>query len=344
MRVGLFGAGRIGISFLNDYIKKYGYIGDIACFIDNNSDKVGGAIDGIPIISVDKAAELDIDLYVICSQFELEIRKQLNVRGIEDTCIKNHFAFKRMKYSLEKYVLQYGKNKCGGDGIKCDSLVVYTAITGGYDVLNIPLYRDDKITYVCFSNDRNLKSDFWNIEYIEDPNINNIMLSKRFKIHPERYFKEYEISVWVDGKFLIRDDLRRYINKYIKKSPILCFPHPERNCIYDEAACCIAEHKGVKKDLVRQISHYYNGGYPFDAGLFEMGCIVRNHNDENVIRLMNAWEEEIIKYSYRDQISFPYVCWKMNLYPDISDLDINDNDYLFMNRFLLREEKSGNTK
>ena len=50
---------------------------------------------------------------------------------------------------------------------------------------------------------------------------------------------------------------------------------------------------------------------------------------------MKKWENEIQKYSIRDQLSFPYVCWKNNFYPDISDLDINRNPWLLYNEHLI---------
>lgn len=60
----------------------------------------------------------------------------------------------------------------------------------------------------------------------------------------------------------------------------------------------------------------------------ENGCMVRDHNDEFVKKLMNDWQNEIMKYSVRDQLSFPYVCWKNHFVPDISNLDINRNGWL----------------
>ena len=59
-----------------------------------------------------------------------------------------------------------------------------------------------------------------------------------------------------------------------------------------------------------------------------MGCIVRRHNEDQVINLMSEWWFQINKYSYRDQISFPYVCWKNNFQPDISIENIYKNTFL----------------
>jgi hypothetical protein len=47
---------------------------------------------------------------------------------------------------------------------------------------------------------------------------------------------------------------------------------------------------------------------------------------------MEEWWKEIEKFSYRDQISFPYVCWKNDFKPDICDQDIYNNEWLLCTR------------
>ena len=43
---------------------------------------------------------------------------------------------------------------------------------------------------------------------------------------------------------------------------------------------------------------------------------------------MQEWWHEIQRHTYRDQVSFPFVCEKMKITPDICDLDINNNQWL----------------
>ena len=88
MRIALFGAGNNGVSFYYEYIKKRKSSDDIICFIDNDEKKIGKFIDGIPIVSIVNAVKLNVDLYIICSQFEFEIKKQLKENGIDDIRIK----------------------------------------------------------------------------------------------------------------------------------------------------------------------------------------------------------------------------------------------------------------
>ena len=77
-----------------------------------------------------------------------------------------------------------------------------------------------------------------------------------------------------------------------------------------------------------QTGAYLLEGFKDDYGLYDTGCLYRNFSDEKVYIMMRQWWDNINNYTHRDQISFPYVCWKNNYMPDISNLFIEDNEYL----------------
>ena len=306
-------------------------------FSDNNSALWGGTFNGLNIISPSKLDQVSADFFVITSPYyEQTIKRQLVYEiGIPKEKVYSFDEYARKCYARWQYKKRYGDSvKFYASNSKFDlkKLVVYTAITGDYDDLRDPLFENKNITYVCFTNNRKLKSDIWNIEYVQDDQLDNMHLAKKIKMNPDLYFKEFETSVWIDGKFEVQGDFRVYIEEYEKKQPILCFPHFQRECIYDEAAICMCVKRGKKEDIVRQIADYYQEGYPVNGGLYEMGCIVRTHNDELVKKIMREWEKEVAYYSYRDQLSFPYICWKNAFVPDICDLDINKNPWLLQRR------------
>lgn len=340
MRVALCGAGKMGRKVYN--LLKWGGVfspDEVVGFIDNDPDKQGAYIDNVPIVSLGSVGIIHPDLFVICAGQIAEIRKQLIESGIIEEAIIDHATYFRRCNAKEKYISRYADNNNISRDNSISRIVVYTSITGKYDQLNEPLFVDDNITYVCFTDDVDARSNVWNIELINNETEDNVHLAKHFKLYPNIYFGDYDVSVWVDGKYIIKNDLRKYIMQYKKDEELLLFPHPERNCIYEEAATCVASSIGDKRDIIRQITAYYTEGYPFDNGLYEGGCIVRWHNSDKVRDLMNKWNDEIRKYSYRDQISLPYVCWKTGVKPDISDLDINDNEFLHMNRFDLFKQE-----
>lgn len=332
MKVILWGTGQNGEAAwkeINESPDKYK--DDYVAFTDNNPELWGKHFHDKEIIAPTELKKIEVDCIVITSIYVKAISSQLETElQISKDIIYTFDEYKSKCFCSWAYQNRYAP-LCTENlhpVFKLDKLVIYTAITGEYDELRDPLYVADEVKYVCFTNNPDLKSDIWEIRYIVGSNRDNVHLARHIKMNPHIYLSEYETSVWVDGQLQILDDLREYIAKYQLKSGILCFPHYKRDCICDEVAACIYLNKGNKKDMIMQVANYLKEGYPLNNGLIETGCIVRAHNDAKVRALMEAWEQEIVQYSVRDQLSFPYVCWKMQFEPDICDLSIRRNRWL----------------
>lgn len=328
-KVIFWGAGTYGRDFLKECKKASNiYNDEIIAFVDSNVDKWGTYIEGIKIISPVQVMKENFNYIVITSIYINQIKEQLINLGINTKNIITSDGYSHICYTKYQYYQRYGYVCNESKMAMISPIVVYTCITGNYDNLQEPLLVDNNIEYVCFTNNRAIKSKKWNIEYVSDNQLDDMYLAKKYKFFPNEFFREYELSVWVDGKFLIKNNFCSYISKYKKNMPMICFPHFERNCIYEEAAECIKCRKGDRVKILQQCSDYFRDSYPINNGLYEMGCIVREHNNPLVIKLMQEWWQQIQKYSYRDQISFPYVCWKNNFRPDICDLPIGSNPWL----------------
>ena len=52
---------------------------------------------------------------------------------------------------------------------------------------------------------------------------------------------------------------------------------------------------------------------PKNYGLLQCNLIVREHNNETCIKIMQDWWQEFKNYSKRDQISLPHVLYKNNI-------------------------------
>ena len=61
-------------------------------------------------------------------------------------------------------------------------ICVYTCITGDYDNLKEIKNKEKNIDYYCFTNNKNIKSKTWKVEYIEDKKLSNIILARKTKI------------------------------------------------------------------------------------------------------------------------------------------------------------------
>ncbi len=214
------------------------------------------------------------------------------------------------------------------DDIKNSKIAIYTAFTGNYDELKDPEFIDDNCDYICFSDNEDLKSDIWEIRPMEDTFLDNNRKAKQYKVFPNKYLPEYKYSFWLDGSFKIKGSIREYIYKNLKaNSNMLNVVHTERDCIYEEYKASKIIPRYPRAIMEEQINSYKKEGFPKHYGLAVMGAIFRKHNDKDVIDLMNAWWEEIIKYSNQDQLSFAYVAWKQDFHPSVSLIYYWDNEY-----------------
>ena len=73
---------------------------------------------------------------------------------------------------------------------------------------------------------------------------------------------------------------------------------------------CVKLKKDTKENVDRQLNAYRKEGFPEHYGLPQTCILLRYHNEESCIKLMETWWEQLEKYSHRDQLSFNYALWK----------------------------------
>ena len=207
-------------------------------------------------------------------------------------------------------------------------ICVYTCITGNYDNLHEIENVEKEVDYLCFTNNKNIKSSTWKIIYIEDNRLDNQRLSRKIKMlgHPI-ISDNYEISVWMDASVIFKKSIINFVNKYLKDSPFAAIKHHCRNCIYDEALECIKQRKDDRKTILNHIDFLKKSGYPSNNGLYEMTVFIKKHNDPVVIKTMELWFETICNYSKRDQLSFMYCVWKTGMKIDKININVWENEY-----------------
>lgn len=207
--------------------------------------------------------------------------------------------------------------------------VVYSAVTGGYDRINEPQYVNPQLDYILFTDDPDIRSDVWQIRLIDNPEeLDNTRLARRIKILGYQYLEGYDYSIWVDGKMAIMGDLQDFARKNRGSQPMLCFNHPAYDCIYEEEKRCEEISKDDPALMTAQVERYRREGYPEHNGLIESAVLIRELKDDRVVRLMEAWWQEVLCASKRDQLSFNYVCWKNDFVYESTDLYIYGNEYV----------------
>lgn len=207
--------------------------------------------------------------------------------------------------------------------------VVYTCITGNYEPLIELTYKEEGFDYICFTDNKNLSSKTWEIRYIDIDLIFETpqRLQRYIKINTHKFLSDYELSIWVDGNIPIIGNLSEMIKKH-HNGYMTTFKHPFRNCIYKESAMCSIGKKDDALIMFKQSLKYLKDGYPKENGLVETKMIIRNHNEKECIELMEAWSNELINNSVRDQLSFNYVLWKQNKTINIIEEKLVDNKYI----------------
>lgn len=183
-------------------------------------------------------------------------------------------------------------------------IVIYTALTGNYDNVNEILYKEDGVDYLLFTNNRNLRSNTWQIVYIES-DLDNVLLSREIKMLPHKYLSEkYDASIYIDANAVIYGELSQLTNYLNEQVSFAVSKHGERNTVKDEVEVIIQRFKSVDPQQARtQYDQYVKNGFKDDLGLAECGLLIRSHNDYQLIPVMEAWWREFNKGIRRDQIS-----------------------------------------
>lgn len=213
---------------------------------------------------------------------------------------------------LKKVIREFSQYSANGNKV-----VIYTAVTQGYDAVSKQQFYEDEIDYVCFT-DTPVKSDHWKMVDISSLydilGIKNPQLLARFiKTHPHLFLSEYEKSIWIDGNFVIQcDDLMHKFIPMLGDEYILMKTHlkGEDYDVYGECKDCIRLKKDSSERLecIRKFLQFQ--GFSDKGCHVESGIMLRKHNDPECIKLMEKWWEMIRDFSIRDQMSFNYVFWK----------------------------------
>ena len=200
---------------------------------------------------------------------------------------------------------------------KEQKIVVYTCITGGYDNLIKPSFVTPGVDYVCFTDNKDLKSNIWKIKPIPNEllEFSKVKQQRAVKILPHRYLPEYDISIWIDANVDTKANIKDYLTGFdFDKYSVFIPEHPARKCIYKEKQECVRLRKitGDGIDLAdKQMARYKAEKFPENFGLVQSNVVVRKHNDEYSKKLMEIWWAELKDYSHRDQLSFNYALWKV---------------------------------
>ena len=175
-----------------------------------------------------------------------------------------------------------------------------------------PHIKFSKLKHFCLTDDRNLRSNYWEMIYVDklfprDPHRSQ----RNLKIRPHLIFKDYKFSFYIDNTIVLKDKTENFIEMIIKgkeidyEKPNIFIPyHSFRNDLLSEFCACADLRRDSKVRIYEQLNDYLeiNSDYlkskPYWAGL-----LFRNHNNKDLIKFSEIWFANICRYSKRDQLS-----------------------------------------
>ena len=182
---------------------------------------------------------------------------------------------------------------------------------------------------------------------LDDNTFTNSLCNNKHTFNIAKYYKQsftkipilekYDVIVWLDGTIeIIYDKTSEYILKNIYKEKIIGWHHENRNGILSKevtasyfkkyTSTCWNNQSQPYQDIKYQYKCYLENGYNdeffknINSHTKHMGvwitCFVAFlQKDTDVIRFLDLWYLQTLKYTTQDQIGFPYVCQKINIIP-----------------------------
>jgi TOD1/MUCI70, glycosyltransferase-like domain len=205
---------------------------------------------------------------------------------------------------------------------------IITAVYGGYDDIKPVLPQDGlDCEHVLVTDDPDIPDGYlgWLVAREARPGVPPVRAAKRPKFRPWEYTAA-PASVWVDGS--VRVTSPSFAAEALAAAcPLAQFGHPDRDCIYAEAAVSAALPRYSGEPVLAQAEHYRSGGHPERWGLWAATVIARQHVRE-VILMGGWWARETERWSYQDQVSEPWILRNLGLRPAVLPGYYRDNQWL----------------
>lgn len=197
-------------------------------------------------------------------------------------------------------------------------LIVYTALFADE---NLPLtdvgefhpfsHEKGDVRYVAFTNRRDLKSDFWEITYLDSLYKSTRLMSRRIKWRPAEYLTDFTHTLWMDSQCYFEYEPKAVVTHYLQdKFHTAIHHHTDLKSIYVEGMVSSYVYRTDKPEIVnRQLEEYFKEGMPYEYDHYETGILIRK-NTKQALKFSERVAKEVESKSIRDQICVPYTVWK----------------------------------
>lgn len=191
-------------------------------------------------------------------------------------------------------------------------IVLYSALYGRAEAHNPEVFGDvPAARRVIVTDNPDLTCPNAEIVFDPQPDLDPVRAARRPKHMPHLYFPDADWTIWIDNKSKLLAPPDAIVAAVAAQSDagLFTWPHFARSCLYDEARAVIENGLDDPAIVRRQIRAYRRLGMPPGQGLIESHFLVRR-NRPDVAEFGERWHAEVLRYSRRDQIAFPFVVWQ----------------------------------
>lgn len=190
-------------------------------------------------------------------------------------------------------------------------VAVVSSIYGGFDE-PVPVVPQGVPCEWVLVSDRDYDCDPWKVIVEPRPQLHPRLAAKAAKARPD-WYADVDVYIWVDGNLKINSpDFVAWCLDWLGGAPLAQHHNPDRAHLLDEVNVASPMNKYTGLDLAGQAGHYLERGMDPGFGVWWTGLIVRSADCPD---FGTRWLAEMLRWTYEDQISQPYVLWSMGLRP-----------------------------
>lgn len=219
---------------------------------------------------------------------------------------------------------------------KSIDLVIYTVLTGDKESLGNPLENvvdcdtDLNLKFICFTDNKNLQSDVYEIRFLEDGYLPDDKMSRRPKALPHEYLPEWDWSLYIDNIVKFKRLPRLADINLASETGFILHRHATRKTPEEEAEVLVYIGYENESILEKQLD-FYGQKAPFnqDDNFGTCTLMMRRHHQADIKYFGRIWWENILNFSKRDQISFEFSKKMSGIKVSFYDRLIDESDLVY---------------
>ena len=182
-------------------------------------------------------------------------------------------------------------------------MIIYTCITNGYDSISEDNYYDPDVQYVCFYDGKLEKKGPW--EFIKlDLDIEcPVRRSYHPKHLPHHYFDEEELTVWVDGCYVLTQEFTEFSKNIFLEHDFCLQKHPDQRSLLAEFSKLYFQGFSTADEILEMAAKIKDLGYTLLDYYQTINCAIWRKICPTVNEWNDLWREWYDSGVNRDQIS-----------------------------------------